>query len=148
MGLERIFDYMPFAEHLAIEVTVAEDGHAAGRMPLRDEHSSNPNTHVAHGGVAYSLADTVGGAAVLSAAETVCPTIDMRIDYLAPATGEELRAEADLVRLGNSVATVDISVMDGEASDIATARGVYKTGGGEGETAWLSGGDPTPEDLD
>ncbi|WP_254536196.1 hotdog domain-containing protein [Halomarina litorea] len=30
--------------------------------------------------------------------ETVTPTIDVRIDYLAPATGERLVAEAEVTR--------------------------------------------------
>ncbi|WP_255150978.1 PaaI family thioesterase [Halorarius halobius] len=137
MGVEWLFEHMPFAEHLGIEVTAAEDGHAEGRLPLRTEHSSNPERMVAHGGVAYALADTVGGAAVISEVQDVTPTIDMRIDYLAPATGDELHASADVTRLGNSVAAVDVAVTDGDGTDVATARGVYKTGGGEGETAWV-----------
>ena len=148
MGVEWIFEYMPFAEHLGIEVTAAEGGHAEGRLTLREEHSSNPNTLVAHGGVAYALADTVGGAAVISEAEDVTPTIDMRIDYLAPATGDELLATADVVRLGSSVATVDVSVTSGDGTAIASARGVYKTGGGDGQTAWTDESAPGPETRD
>jgi uncharacterized protein (TIGR00369 family) len=144
MGVEWLFEYMPFAEHLGIEVTTADGGHAEGRLELREEHSSNPNKLVAHGGVAYALADTVGGAAVISETEDVTPTIDMRIDYLAPATGGELRATAEVVRLGSSVATVDVSVTDGEGNAIASARGVYKTGGGGGGTAWTAADDPEP----
>ena len=87
---------------------------------------------VAHGGVTYALADTIGGAAALSA--NVAVTVDMRIDHLAPAAGGTLRAEADLVRNGDSVATVDVT--DDEGTAIATARGTYKTGGSEGDSAW------------
>ncbi len=45
----------------------------------------------------YSLVDTVGGAAVISQSGTVSPTVDMRIDYLAPATAD-LRTEAEVIR--------------------------------------------------
>jgi len=129
MDPTKVFEWIPFARELGIEISEASDGHAAGRLELADWHSSNPNGMIAHGGVAYSLADTVGGAAAVSANDTITPTIDMRMDYLAPATGEELHADADVVRNGNSVCTVDVTVTDGEGTRIAEARGVYKTGG-------------------
>ncbi|MFB6192312.1 MAG: PaaI family thioesterase [Haloarculaceae archaeon] len=148
MDVERIFERMPFARHLGIEITDIGDGAASGRIGLGEEHSSTPTARVAHGGVTYALADTVGGAAVIGAVESVAPTLDMRIDYLAPATGEVIRADAEVVRLG-SVATVDVDVTDGEGSPVAAARGVYKTGGGEGKSAWTGGAEPDAavEDL-
>ena len=60
----------------------------------------------------------------------------MRIDYLAPATGEGLVAEAELVRNGDGVAAVEVDVTDGEGTTVAMARGTYKTGGGEEGGAW------------
>ena len=144
MEIEAVFEQIPFAAELGIELDEASDGHAEGRLPLREEHSSNPGQTIAHGGVTYSLADTVGGAAVVSQSKSVSPTIDMRMDYLAPATGD-LRAVADVVRFGGSVAAVDIEVYDvGAAEDdrhVATARGVYKTGGQGEETPWTDGVD-------
>jgi uncharacterized protein (TIGR00369 family) len=144
MEIEAVFEQIPFAAELGIELDEVSDGHAEGRLPLREEHSSNPERTIAHGGVTYSLADTVGGAAVVSKSESVSPTIDMRMDYLAPATGD-LRAVADVVRFGGSVATVDIEVYDTTAEEndrhVATARGVYKTGGQGEETPWTEGVD-------
>ncbi len=139
MDLTETFDRMPFNEHLGIELLEAADGRAVGRLELGDVHSSNPERLIAHGGVAYALADTVGGAAAISANDRVTPTINMRIDYLSPATGGTLRAEAEVVRNGNSVATVEVSVVDDDGVDIATGLGTYKTGGGDGETAWRGG---------
>ena len=130
------FDRIPFAEDLGIELTGAADGHAEGRLELAERHTSNERTGVVHGGVTYSLADTVGGAAVYSVVGTSAPTVDMRIDYLAPATGELLRASAEALRVGNALATVDVSVTDGSGTAIAECRGVYKTGGGGEESAW------------
>ncbi|MFO7925736.1 PaaI family thioesterase [Natronomonas sp.] len=141
MDVSEMFDRMPFNERLGIEVIDIGDGYAIGELELGVEHSSNPDRVIAHGGVAYALADTVAGAAVVAANMTVTPTIDMRIDYLAPATGGTLRAEAEIVRNGNSVATVEVTVTDDEKRTIAMARGTYKTSGVTGETAWRD--DPT-----
>ena len=145
----EIFDGIPFAEDLGIELTHAADGRAEGRLDLAARHTSNERTGVVHGGVTYSLADTVGGAAVYSAvgSSTPTPTVDMRIDYLAPATGEALNAEADVVRNGNSVCTVDVTVTDGDGTRIAEARGVYKTGGGDDETPWTAGVDRSESEF-
>jgi uncharacterized protein (TIGR00369 family) len=82
---------------------------------------------MAHGGVTFTLADTVGGAALVSLVDQPVPTIDMRIDYLAAGTGD-LRAEADVVRQGGDVGTVDVSIYDEDDQHVAEARGVYKTG--------------------
>ena len=132
----ELFDGIPFADDLGIEVVRATDGHAEGRIDLAERHTSNERTGVVHGGVTYSLADTVGGAAVYSAVGSSTPTVDMRIDYLAPATGGELRADAEALRVGNALATVDVTVTDGSGTPVAECRGVYKTGGGDGGSAW------------
>lgn len=147
MDPTKVFEWIPFARELGIEITDASDGHAVGHLELADWHSSNPQGMVAHGGVAYSLADTVGGAAAVSANDSITPTIDMRMDYLAPATGEELKAVADVVRNGNSVCTVDVTVTDGDGTRIAEARGVYKTGGGDDDTPWTAGDDRSASGL-
>lgn len=138
MDVASIFEQLPFPQHLGMELEYAEEGEAAGHVELQDYHSSNPGRMIAHGGVTYSLADTVGGAAIISLTQAVSPTIDMRMDYLAPATGDSIRAEAEVVRIGEHVGTVDVTVTDGEGEPLATARGVYKTGGGDGETAWAN----------
>lgn len=135
MSLASFLTQMPYARHLGIEVTEADDGYAEGRLSLEREHSSVPGGGVAHGGVAYSLADTVGGAAVMSLHWAPTPTVDMRIDYLAPGT-DDLVAEAEVVRNGDSVAVASVSVRDVTGTHVADARGVFKTGQPDGGSAW------------
>lgn len=135
MDTSDSFSGIPFAEHIGIEVTRAEEGVAEGHMRMTDEISSNPNRHIAHGGATFALADTVGGAAIVSMVNFPTPTIDMRIDYLAPVT-DDIEAHAEVVRKGNTSAVVDIEVtQDGE--DVARVRGVYKLGlHGDSENHW------------
>ncbi|MFQ3293334.1 MAG: hypothetical protein ACI9PP_001144 [Halobacteriales archaeon] len=126
MDIEGFFEGMPFADLLGIEVTEVADGHAEGCVEMRPELSWNEDRVVAHGGVTFTLADTVGGAALVSVVDQPVPTIDMRIDYLEAATGG-LQAEADVVRIGGEVGTVDVVVFDEEGTTVAEVRGVYKT---------------------
>ncbi|NHN40260.1 PaaI family thioesterase [Halorubellus sp. JP-L1] len=128
MDIESFFEEMPFADLLGIEVTEAADGHAEGYLEMREELSWNADRLMAHGGVTFTLADTVGGAALVSEVDQPVPTIDMRIDYLDAGTGD-LRAVADTVRVGGDVGTVDVEVYAVEDDAlVADARGVYKTG--------------------
>jgi uncharacterized protein (TIGR00369 family) len=135
MDVAAVFNEIPYLQTLGIEVTGAEGGEATATVPFRDAHRSHPAGEVAHGGLAYSLADTAGGAAAVAVTGKVTPTVDMRIDYLEPATAD-LTAEATVVREGGSVAVVDIEVHDSDGHHVATARGVYKTGGQPAESPW------------
>ena len=137
MELTDLFNQMPYAKLLGIEVTEAEDGHAEGVLPFDDDLRSNPHGEVAHGGATYGLADTIGGAAVISLTQDVSPTIDMRIDYLAPAK-TDLHASAEVIRHGSSVAMARVEIEDADGTRVATAQGTYKTGGQGGENPWES----------
>lgn len=128
MDIEAFFEGMPFASLLGIDVTDCADGHAEGRLEMSEELSWNEDQLMAHGGVTFTLADTVGGAALVSEVDQPVPTIDMRIDYLSAGTGD-LYAEADVVRCGSDVGVVDVEVYAADDDTlIADARGVYKTG--------------------
>jgi len=127
MDIEAFFEEMPFAALVGVEITSVEDGRATGRVEMREELSWNADRLVAHGGVTFTLADTVGGAALVSTVDQPVPTIDMRIDYLEAGTGD-LYAEAEVVRVGGEIGTVDVLVTDAADTPVADVRGVYKTG--------------------
>ncbi|MFB6221834.1 MAG: hotdog fold thioesterase [Halolamina sp.] len=127
MDIAEFFETMPFADLLGVEVTEAADGHAEGHVEMRPELSWNADREMAHGGVTFTLADTVGGAALVSLVDQPVPTIDMRIDYLEAGTGD-LYAEGEVVRCGGDVGVVDVVVTDADGTELADARGVYKTG--------------------
>ncbi len=134
-GIPEGFPRPPYYETIGIEITTVEPGHATGRLPVGEAVSVGwtGTDHVAHGGAVASLADSVGYWAVSAANDfATTPTIDLRVDYLAPATAD-LRATATTTRNGASVGTVDVEVVTEDAGDlVATARGVFKTGGGGG----------------
>lgn len=129
--------WVPYYDLLGIEITTVDDGYAAARMELTDEHSAAPGTRVAHGGAVASLADSVGYWAVSSANEmALTPTVDLRLDYLSPGT-DDLRAEAEVVRNGASVGTVDVLIeREGDGETVALGRGTFKTGGSDTRGAW------------
>lgn len=135
MGLLDRLNEAPFRQHVGIEITRIEDGYAEGRLSLQETYSSNTEWTVAQGGVTFTLADSLGGAAVVSKKKRPTPTIDFRIDYLNPAT-EDLLGWAEIVRYGSESAVVNVKITDTTDQQIAVGRGVYKTGELPGETPW------------
>jgi len=142
MDLAALFNDIPFARLLGIEVETVEEGHVEARLPFDEDLRSNPAGEVVHGGATYALADTAGGAAVISLSGAVSPTVDMRIDYLAPVT-TDIVAEAEVVRSGDHLAMTRVEVHDAEGTHVATAHGTYKTGGQGEETPWATEPDVT-----
>jgi uncharacterized protein (TIGR00369 family) len=135
MGILEYFNSSPFRDLVGIEITEAEDGHAEGVLELEAVHSSNDRNLVAQGGVAFTLADSVGGAAAVSLYERPTPTIDFRIDYVAPAT-DDLYATGEVVRDGSETSLVDVDVYDAEDALVARGTGVYKTSDLPGDAPW------------
>lgn len=124
--LDRFNDRYPFGEHLGVEVTHVEDGYVEGKLELKAHHSLSESMVLAHGGIAFGLADSLSAAALASVEGTPGPTLDVRIDYLRPATGD-IYGEAEVVRYGSDTGVVAVDLFDEKERRIATTRGVYKT---------------------
>ncbi|MBV9317020.1 MAG: PaaI family thioesterase, partial [Gammaproteobacteria bacterium] len=65
-----------------------------------------------HGGPIASLIDIAGDYALWAMLGYGVPTINLRIDYLRPAAGTDLKAVARVRRAGRTVGVVDIDVID------------------------------------
>ncbi|MFW5934650.1 MAG: PaaI family thioesterase, partial [Halolamina sp.] len=64
MDIDAFFETMPFADLLGIEISEVSEGHAEGRIEMREALAWDADGTTAHGGVTFTLADTVGGAAL------------------------------------------------------------------------------------
>ncbi|HET6612849.1 MAG TPA: hotdog fold thioesterase [Kofleriaceae bacterium] len=121
---------IPFNRLLGMEVTLLERGRVRLEVPFRDELIGDPTRPALHGGVLSALIDTTGGAACFSLVELPrdrLSTLDLRIDYLRPGKLRRIAAEANVTRMGNRVASVDIACFhpDEPSVLIATGKGVY-----------------------
>ena len=123
---DRFNERYPFGEHLGVEVTHVEEGYVEGKIELDDYHSLSETMRLAHGGVAFGLADSLSAAALASVEGLPGPTLDVRIDYLRPAIGD-IYGEAEVVRYGDDTGVVEVDLFDEEDRKLATTRGVYKT---------------------
>jgi len=110
--LQRVrgmIQFTPQAVALGIQVSRIESARVWGLVPYRAELVGDPETGVIAGGVITTFLDTLCGMAAVAAMEhpTTVATIDLRIDYMRPATPErDVLAEAHCYKLGKSVAFV------------------------------------------
>lgn len=100
---------LPHASALGIELVSVDvaRGACVMRLPVRPELVGDPGRQTLHGGVITALLDTLGAAATIVRGVAMPATLDLRIDYLRPASaGAELIAEAECYRTTRHIAFV------------------------------------------
>jgi uncharacterized protein (TIGR00369 family) len=104
-----------------------ENGETVMAFPMH-EHLLNSNQMV-HGGVIATLADCAAAAAVRTVLDddVFTPTIDLHMNYLAPARAErgDLYAYGKVIAKGSSIAHARAEMRQGKL-EIATAVGVFR----------------------
>lgn len=125
----RFFRTLPHSVVLGLEVESVTDNVVVARVPYREELVGNPLSGVVHGGVITTLVDQTSGTSVfivLDRLEAIV-TLDLRIDYLTPATpGEAIRARAHCYRLTRQIAFVRCDVYHSDPEDpIATSMSTF-----------------------
>ena len=140
-GLTKVFDEMiPFNRVLGLKITSLKANGVKGRIDMRPELIGHFISQRLHGGVISAGLDATGGVAVMAAIgarhmdETPTQrlhrfgklgTIDLRVDYLRPATGDHFELRANVLRLGSRVATTRMEFLSAEGTLLASAAAAY-----------------------
>lgn len=130
---QQFMQALPHARALGMRLVTMGDGQAEIEMDYDPRFVGDPETGVIHGGAVSALMDTCCGAAAMShpASPGGTATIDLRIDYMRPATpGQRVRAHAECYHITRSVAFVRARAMDDDdARPVATATGTFTVEG-------------------
>jgi len=114
----------PFLEHTGAKVIQYEKGSAQVELHTQPYHLQHLG--FIHGGVISTLLDNTGWYAAVSNLDEgyTAVTMEIKINYLKPASGKHLLAEAVVKRQGRSTSFVLIELHD-EGKLVAFATGTY-----------------------
>ena len=100
-------------------------GRTACYIDIGPQHH-NPGK-IAHGGIAFTLADSAMGAAVYTLLEAGqrCATIELKINYLAPVVDGRTTATANVISKRRHTAVVIAEVHDKDGELVALAQGTF-----------------------
>ncbi|HEY8707015.1 MAG TPA: thioesterase family protein [Burkholderiaceae bacterium] len=140
-GLIQMFDQnIPFNQVLGLKITSLKPERVVGRIAMKPELIGNFSHQRLHGGVISAGLDSMAGLAVMAAigarhmdeppAQRLqrfakLGTIDLRIDYLRPATGPGFELRAEVMRLGSRVASTRMEFLGADGTLLATGAGAY-----------------------
>jgi uncharacterized protein (TIGR00369 family) len=111
-----------------------------GHLAMRPELIGHYSHQRLHGGVISAALDAMAGLAIMAGigarhmdeapAQRMqrfgkLGTIDLRVDYLRPATGEHFDLHAEVLRLGSRVATARMQFADASGRLLATGAAAY-----------------------
>ena len=102
------------------------------RLPYKPSFDNDPDTKTAviHGGVLAAFVDATTGFALAMASRSLGgPTIDLRVDCLAPAYKTALIGEARSVKCGRKIGVADVNISNEAGKLVAVGRQSCYLGG-------------------
>jgi acyl-coenzyme A thioesterase PaaI-like protein len=140
-GLRTLFEEkIVFNRVLGLKIGAVSPGRAAGCLDMRDDLVGHFAFHRVHGGVISGGLDAMGGLATMAAIGArhmdeppdqrllrfgKLGTIDLRVDYLRPATGDRFDVVAEVLRLGSRVATTRMEFLGADGKLLAVGAAAY-----------------------
>lgn len=137
---ESFVERMPFNRILGIDVLSLHHEQAECRFAMRPDLVGNYVRNILHGGVISSVLDVTGGLVAFLGVQQKLKgkpvgeilerfarigTIDLRIDYLRPGTGEWFLARGFPLRTGNKVAVTRMELFNDRNDLVAVGTAAY-----------------------
>ena len=124
--VNKMFNQDAFSQWLGIEIVDVSEGYCKLKLTVREEMLNG--FHIAHGGIAYSLADSAlafasnsNGKKSLSVETSISHTISIK-------DGDELTATTEELSVSDKIGVYLITITNNEDQEIAYFKGtVYRT---------------------
>jgi uncharacterized protein (TIGR00369 family) len=118
----------PLGRHLDWHAQEVDNDYARFLMPFAEHNVTVGN--MVHGGAISALADAAATAACWATPDagpdSRGATITLNVNFLKPALGTDLVADARVVQRGGSVCVADVTVTTPAGERVAVARATYK----------------------
>jgi len=140
-ALRELFEQrIAFNHVLGLRIGRVTAERVEGQLEMRPELIGHYTHQRLHGGVISATLDAMAGLAIMAAIGArhmdekpmermlrfgKLGTIDLRIDYLRPATGERFELSGEVLRLGSRVATTRMAFSDAGGQLLATGAAAY-----------------------
>jgi len=128
-GIGKLMGGLPFSAEIDMRLHEAGNGVAVLSVGYDPRLVGDPETGVLHGGVITALLDTACGWSVMASPAKIrsTATLDLRIDYMRPATaGERVWCRAETYRVTRSIAFSRAVAYHHSPDDpVATAQGSF-----------------------
>ena len=140
-ALRTLFEEtIAFNQVLGLRIDAIRPGSVDGSLAMKPELIGHPSHQRLHGGVISASLDAMAGLAIIAAigarhmdeppAQRMhrfarVGTIDLRIDYLRPATGTAFTMSAEVLRLGSRVASTRMDFRDAAGELLASGAAAY-----------------------
>ena len=125
----ELMEGLPHSREIGMRLHWSKEGKSRLSVPYSERLVGDPETGVLHGGVITALLDTACGSAALSASgkPMATATLDLRIDYMRPATvGLAVHARAECYRMTRTIAFTRAVAYHTDPDDpIASAAGSF-----------------------
>lgn len=120
----------PLASHLGIALGEVEVDRALLILPFAEHNVTIGDT--VHGGAIVTLVDTTAVTAAWATNELPenlrGTTVSLTVNFLAAARGQEISAEARVIRRGRSLSYIEVDVSDAGGELVAKGLVTYKMG--------------------
>ena len=140
-GLKDIFEKkIVFNQVLGLNITSLKPDRVVATIGMKPELVGHYSHNRLHGGVISAGLDAMGGLACMAAIGArhmdelpeqrllrfgKLGTIDLRVDYLRPAIGEQFELRAEVMRLGSRVASTRMEFFGADGKLLSCGSGAY-----------------------
>ena len=115
----------PFLKHFDIRIDEMRPGFARLILPFNTEYTHG--LRVIQGGIITAVADAAVAHAIMPMLDAgqVCTTVELKINFLAPVTREDMVAEARVIKKGRQIVLGEADVKSPEGRHFARTLATY-----------------------